>query len=48
MEDNIERQPEREERRKKIYPGEEERNIDTKAHVVENLQGRSSIEQGCF
>ena len=29
-----------------ITPGWKLRNIDTKAHVVENLQGQSPTEQG--
>ena len=27
---------------------EKDRNIDTKAHMVENRQGQSPTEQGCF
>jgi len=27
---------------------EKDRNIDTKARMVENLQGQSPTEQGCF
>ena len=27
---------------------EKDRNIDTKAHMVENPQGQSPTEQGCF
>ena len=36
------------ERKGYFHPGGEQRNIDTKARVVEILQGQSSTEQGCF
>ena len=36
------------ERKGYFHPGGEQRNIDTKAHVVEILQGQSPTEQGCF
>ena len=40
----------REEIRKRcnITRVEKDRNIDTKAHMVENLQGQSPTEQGCL